>query len=340
MSMFSNTYKPKNGETPPELSDEIGWVIGEFEAFAMNPQFSSNRAPATSHPFPQISPVTPTAYTPIDTMTQRLIDSMWKRAEPAAGAKRGEFQIGSRGQAPVKTAGSYMPHVAPTGGKTAFPEDWAFMKQIPRTNAITFRGDARCPRELITGAGGFSPPSSRTDRYYLEGPIANFFIAYMKQRYSRDVSKVDFLAAVDQTVTSDEAKRLLIDYLMWRKITEGKKMHLGRMVVQECLKGYISTSRSPSVANFFGSGYNQRSAWVYITRVRGGFVVPDTGKKWGTGEQEIAQWGPIGPVDILGFKKTDQFNKPLSPVYIRRSFRKKEPKAFEQAFNFMSHQIP
>ncbi|UAJ09595.1 hypothetical protein [Polymorphobacter megasporae] len=355
MSFFSSAYKPKS-TSGDEHSNEIGWAITQFEVFAMNPKLKYELSGGKHHPYPQITPITPHEYTPIDMMTQQLIDSMWKRAEPAAGAVRGGVQIGRREkpaapdslaigrreQPAVRDTTAYNPHVNVTNphSKSGFPEDWAYMKQIPRTNAITFRGDSRGPAQVLTASGGFSPPSSRTDRYYLENVISGFFIDYMQRRYKRTVTKADFLASIDQTITSGNAKKLLVDYLMWRKITQGEQFHLGNMLSQECLKGYISTSRNPHLASYFGSRFNKVPAWVYVTLVHGGYVVPASGEKWGTMEQEIAQWGPIVAADIVGFRKTDPWGTPLSPIYMRRSFRKKEPKAFEAAFNMLSGERP
>ena len=206
---------------------------------------------------------------------------------------------------------------------------------------MTFRGDTRGPVELIQTAGGFYPPSTRTDRYYIENGIYPYFATYMKKRYDREISKVDFLSAVDQS-TSPDAVKIFVDYMMWRKITEGESMHLGRMVAHECLKGYISTSRSIDKSIAFGTRFGKQDGWIYVTLVRGGFVVPADGVLWGSSEQEIAQWGPVVSADVVGFARLTKLYRPAAdaPIYFRRSFRHKEPKAFLKMHAIMSGWVP
>ncbi len=354
MSFFGpKDYKPKTINAP-DPGEEIGWIRGEFESFEMNPKFKYFNGSASFHQYPQVSPITPSQHVPIDTITRRLISTMWKRAEPATGAKRSDLQIGRAGtlyktrtNQPIgRSPGTapetreYHAHVPAAAGDSAFAKDWKFMDHIPRTDAFTFRGDSRGPAELMSQAAGFWPPSSRTDRFYLEGPISEVFISYMQRRHGQTVTKAQFLTAVDHTAGGSYEKQLLVDYLMWRKIMEGESFHLGRMIAQECLKGYISTSRNPAIAFGFGGKFGMRPCWVYVTAVRGGFKVPASKAKWGSAEQEIAQWGPIPPDRIVGFRKVDKYGEALSPIYMRRSFRKKEPKAFEAIFNMWSGERP
>ena len=188
----------------------------------------------------------------------------------------------------------------------------------------------------------------QTDRYYLENNIFDAFAKYLDERYKRTLTKNDFLRAVDASAPSSDDKKLLVDYMMWRKISEGESMHLGRMVANECLKGYISTSRALDTAIQFGTRHNSQPGWVYITVVHGGFVVPfsasGNGVVWGSGEAEVAQWGPIPGERIVGFAHFSRVNfpngktrwAPDSPIWVRRTFRKAETKAFETVFNIMS----
>jgi hypothetical protein len=223
---------------------------------------------------------------------------------------------------------------------TAIASDWKVFQQIKRTNAVTFRGDTRAPNDVITKAGGFHPPSSRTDQFYLEERIYKFFADYLDRRYQRKLTKEEFLRAVSSAAPLESDKKLLVDYMMWRKICEREAVHLGRMLENECLKGYISTARSIDTAISFGTAYNSKPGWVYVTVVHSGFIVP-WGKTtiWGSEEAEVAQWGPIPGERIVGFMHLSQF-KPDSQIFIRRSFRKKEPKAFEYIYNVMSGMPP
>ena len=303
----------------------------------------------------------------------------WKRAEPTwdntQGAQPGKaahgitigtrnlaadrITIGKRGgiATPTGGLGLFTAHVRPTtpinasgiqhGIQTTFPNnsaiasDWKIFETIPRTHAVTFRGDGRSPNDVISKAGGFYPPNSRTDRYYLENNIYTAFADYLKRRCGRDITNKQFLAAVDETAILDEEKKLLVDYLMWRKITEKEAVHLGRMVETECLKGYISTARGIDTSLYFATGYRSKPGWLYLTVVHGGFVVPLGDKKyWGTEEGEIAQWGPIPAKRIVGFVHVQQHEIPDGPIFIRRSFRLAEPKVYEHMFKVMSGMLP
>ena len=228
---------------------------------------------------------------------------------------------------------------------SAIASDWKTFNSIKRTNAVTFRGDTRSPYEVISKSNGFNPPNSRTDRYYLENNIHVAFNDYLTRRYNRPaLSQAAFLAAVDKTVRTSEEKKLLVDYMMWRKICEREAVHLGRMVESECLKGYISTARAIETSLNFGTNFGKKDGWLYLVVVHGGFVVPmDMQMHWSTQEAEIAQWGPIPAERIVGFMQLKgQFSTgfPMSKIFMRKSFRKNEPKAFETMLDVMSGKTP
>ncbi|MGA7930648.1 MAG: hypothetical protein WCA20_32205 [Candidatus Sulfotelmatobacter sp.] len=61
---------------------------------------------------------------------------------------------------------------------------------------------------------------------------------------------------------------------------------------------------------------------------------------WGSQEAEIAHWGAVPAAQIVGFDRAAQMARPEGPIFIRRSFRKSEPEAFEYMFNVMSGMIP
>jgi hypothetical protein len=357
------------GVTPNDsTANSIGSLVRDFEAFQpdRNYSFQGRRPPYT---WKLIQPKTGPAIGDLPLLIQNLIKSTWKFAEPTTvkgtspghvahgitiGSRDRGVTIGTRGGSGPRPNGSllYNPQVAPTtqnlevklGNDSAIASDWKLFNWIRRTNAVTFRGDSRSPLDVITRAGGFYPPNSRGDRYYLENNIYDAFASYLKRRYSRDLTKAEFLKAVDNTTGSKEHESLIIDYMMWRKITEREAVNLGRMVANECLKGYISTARSIDTSLDFATAWGSRSGWLYLNVVHAGFVVPGGHEHlWGSDEAEIAQWGPIPAERIVGFVKVKnvlQSGVPEGPIFIRRSFRLGEPAAFEEMFKVMSGKTP
>lgn len=351
----------------------LGGLLTEFDAYEPDPEYSFvGRLTPDRNSWKTVKPESAPPLTPLPLVIQKLLKATWKYAEPSRGNSRGSLPgrgahgitIGTRGgAAPQGGSAQFAPQVRPTspinaagqmhGIQTTFPSDtaiasdWKIFKTIPRTNAVTFRGDSRSPLDVITRAGGFYPPNSRTDRYYLENNIYVAFADYLKRRWNRDLTQQEFLGAVDATAPMDDEQKLLVDYLMWRKITEKEAVHLGRMVETECLKGYISTARGIDTSIFFATGYGSRPGWLYLTVVHSGFVVPlGENKYWGTEEGEIAQWGPIPARQIVGFVHVQNgvshfpHGIPEGPIFIRRSFRLAEPKVFEHMFKVMSGMIP
>ena len=221
--------------------------------------------------------------------------------------------------------------------------DWKEMDQIQRVSAFTVRGDRDGPNSLINVRRGFKPPVTRTDRSYLEGAIYEHFAEYLKRRYGRELTKQDFLAAVDQTVSGSRTQETLVAYMLWRKLVEKEQFHLGRMTVDECLKAFISTSNSMPVSMYFASGRGAgASGWMYVTLVTHGFSVPNfameggDNHKWATGEHELAKMGPIPPENIVGFRHVKNQETLDGPVYFRESFRKSEAHPFTRIFDIMS----
>ena len=349
-------YKPdRSDEILPY--DQIGSISSDFEGFKPNPKYGWGRGKRLlpkGHTKDVWKIVVPKTAPPIGRLPQ-IIENMlkmtWKFSEPSAGAQRGNAMAGThRGNvaASVQTQ-TYHPQVRPVKpaiystfpNSSAIASDWKLFEQIERTNAVTFRGDSRPPQDVINTFGGFNPPITRTDRYYLENDIFDKFSDYLNRRFNRPLSKADFLRAVDSSLPNEADKKILIDYMMWRNITEREQMHLGRMVEQECLKGYISTSRAIESSIQFGTRHNKQAGWVYLNVVHAGFIVPwGSTSLWGSEEAEIAQWGPIPSERIVGFARFSAGGLLDSDIYIRRSFRKREPEAFEKTFNIFSGKTP
>lgn len=345
-------YKPKEAAFKNEMVgniDDLGYLVAEFEVLEPDPNYSfDGRKMPSKDAWPIVEISSGPVIGGLPHLFKSLMNSTWKLTEPKANAARGPMIMGMRGQLNGPDSTAYHPQVRPTeavvsvafGAKTSIASDWNVFDQLKRVNAVTFRGDTRPPLAVIKKAGGFFPPNSRTDQYYLENNVYNEFESYLTRRYKRQLTKQDFLRAVNSNVHSEADKRLLVDYMMWRQICEREAAHVGRMASNECLKGYISTARAIDTSISFGTKYNSQPGWLYVTVVHGGFVVP-WGKKtlWGTEEAEIAQWGPVPAERIVGFRRLDQF-KPQGPIYFRREFRKKEPKAFEYIFKAMSGKLP
>jgi hypothetical protein len=214
--------------------------------------------------------------------------------------------------------------------------DWKTMEQLPRVSGYTFRGDTRAPG-AVARAGGFDPPMTRTDAYYVDRVVKPAFKSYMLRRYGQNVSDAEFTAAYNRVAPANSAERhVLNNYFVWRVMAQNEAFHVGRMLADEALKGYISTSRAVSVARAFAKA----NGWVYLTRVRGGFLVPDKGTTTWTqifGEQEIAlpaklEWG-----DVFGFRQLDptENRKLTGPIYFRKGFEGHRI-AFAEAYDLLS----
>jgi hypothetical protein len=357
--------------------EDIGGLLAEFDGYEPDQNYNfARRVTPGKEEWKIVEPESAPPITPLPLVIQRMLKATWKYAEPARDNVRGMVpsQVGQGGIAigarshgiTIGTRGRPVPQGAPTqfapqqrpttpidaagnlhGIQTTFPSDsaiasdWKLFETIPRTHAVTFRGDSRSPDAVITKAGGFYPPNSRTDKSYIEKNIFNAFKDYLKRRWNRDLTKEEFLRSVVAAGVMEGDKKLLVDYLMWRKITDKEAVHLGRMVETECLKGYISTARGIDTALFFATGYYANPGWLYLTVVHSGFVVPLGDKNyWGTEEGEVAQWGPIPAQRIVGFLHVQSNGIPDGPIFIRRSFRQAQRKAFERMFKVMSGMTP
>jgi len=349
-------YKPKAAVIDPAVTNpnDIGWLQTEFEPFEPNSQYSWVKGARgevynSSWKTTVVPKNGPPAAGSMPDVVKRMVKSTWKITEPKAGATRGNIMMGTRGMANPIINPTYNPQVRPNegipvqmGNDSAIATDWKLMETLARTNAVTFRGDKRPPAQVISRANGFHPPDTRTDRYYLENGIFKAFAGYFYARYNRQIDQNDFLRAVDTAAPSPADKVMFIDYMTWRMLMDREAAHLGRMASEQCLKGYISTSRAIDSSIGFsqmGSG----GGWIYLTVVHDGFVVPDTVRgrnvSWGTHEAEIAQWGPIPAERIVGFRHFPTYEG-AGPIFIRRSFRKSEPKAFETMFKVLSGASP
>ena len=224
---------------------------------------------------------------------------------------------------------SSAPHLA------GVARDWKIMLDIERVVAYGFRGDTRDPDALKT-AKGFQPPSTRTDDRYLYGAVFEQFKDFMQRRFQQDITLDEYKAALAKSMDT-EAQKLFMEYSTWRAIIKGEEMHLGRMLANEALKGYISTTKAVTVAKAFGKG-----GWVYCLLVKGGYLVPDKGKMEWTklfGEQEIAYPGGISWENVWGCRKVTAGAMFEGPVFLRAKFFKTDEKAAEKVFKYLSGKV-
>ena len=281
----------------------------------------------------------------------------WQKGSAPASGGRGGVQIGgARGNAfsgmatgaqqKLTDAGKYFKQVAPTAMALSnnyahlqgIATDWTQHVKLKRFCAYTFRGDTRAPLAIRT-AGGFSPPSTRTDDWYFKNVLHPQFAGYMKRRFNKDVDWNTFNDAFNISSGNDDSKkRLLLDYSIWRALADREALHMGRMLAEEALKGYISTTRCVTVAKAFAKA----NGWVYLTLVRGGFHVPaKKATAWTEifGEQELAFPGKIDWRYIFAFRQVGPKTKFVGPIYFRKGFDTKNCSAFMQAHDLLSGKV-
>ncbi|HEV2521000.1 MAG TPA: hypothetical protein VGT24_01355 [Candidatus Acidoferrales bacterium] len=218
--------------------------------------------------------------------------------------------------------------------------DWTLMTRLERISAYTFRGDTRNP-DQIKAAGGFFPPSTRTDDAFLKKKVYEFFKTYMMRRWQIDIgtrmTPDEFQAMVKATTKGGDNEDLWYQYTIWRAVAKTEELHLGRMLAEETLKGYVSTSRAVGVAK----GFAGSAGWVYVVRVSGGIVVPEKGDghPWTKifGEQEIAYPGALKWDAVMGFRKITNYKfTPNEPLYLRKALQNEDRKAFEACYDLLS----
>ena len=288
---------------------------------------------------------------------QELIDHAWSQGAAPATARTGARNgvvIGKpvhiwaqQNNASVGTP--YAKQVAPLHSANAMVQaetakmranfNWSMVGEMPRVSAYTFRGDKRTPVE-IAEAGGFYPPITRRDKYYVDSVIQGHFKEYMKARFGTDVTPQEFNRAYAQIVTQDSDRELIHSYLTWQALVQNEAYHVGIMLAQEDLKGYISSTKSVSVAKGFCSSKAGTNGWVYVMRIAGGFVVPDKKKHVWTqlfGEQEIAYPAEIRWSEIFGFRQVDQATKKfMGPIFLRKHMKVYNKNAYRSICDLLS----
>jgi hypothetical protein len=353
MSYKPNIIKWEDVDTSDALA--TGFQIG-FETFEPDPKYSFDGRGLFEPPEWKrtIVPVNaPPVEQGLPQVIQTMVKSAWKGATPSSN-RHDNVVIGRRplGSGITAAEPAYFPQVRPSimekevlMNDSVIATDWHLFNGIERTNAITFRGDSRSPFQVMTVAKGFHPPETRTDEHYLNGPIYSAFKDYYKRRYDRVINLEQFVTALAEATKKEPNKtKMFIDYMSWRGLMKREASHLGRMASNELLKGYISTSRAIDSAMAFGCKANMTTDgyYIYVVQVNSGFVVPDKAQipvQWATDEAEIAQLGAIPAERIHGFRKFVR-SSGAGPIYMRKSFRKDDNKAFKQAFKILSGARP
>lgn len=274
----------------------------------------------------------------------RMAKRQWQAAQPFvrrdAGpmhVAKGMLAIGARRDLVAKP-------VLQEPVRTAFPggyaTDWNLIPGLDRVNAYVFRGDKRGPR-TVRAVGGFHPPSSRKDDRYA-GVIARRFASYMKTRYNQDVAESDIVQYVKGQGT---AGKVFTEYEMWRAILKNEELHIGRMVADEFLKGFISTTRSINTAVGFltgasADGNREPVGAIYALHSEGGFLLPPQAQHvHGTkiNENEIAHPGALPWNKVIGFRTSivvdfnnDRTFQKTKVIWIRKGLLQADPKGIQQ----------
>ena len=283
---------------------------------------------------------------PLEPALEKFLSHFWKPGiKPAAPPRARSPLMGShRPGTGVPDLPFYRPIPAPSQNPlpAAFQDkaphlagiarDWQAMLDLKRVIAYGFRGDKRDPG-TIRAAGGFHPPATRQDDHYLYGAVFEQFKDYLQKRYNKTITLDEYKNALSKAMDT-QSRELFLEYSIWRAIIGQEALHLGRMLANEALKGYISTTKAVTVAKGFGEG-----GWVYCTLVRGGYLVPEKGKhKWTTifGEEEIAFPGSIPWENVAACRKVNDSRKFDGPIFMRPGFEREDPAASQQIYELLS----
>jgi len=283
----------------------------------------------------------------------RLTKDCWTVASRSADAQRSRLQVGAGAMANHipglvsarlnnrnlfaasqinQRNAPYVPQTGPLADVT-IAHDWKLMQEIVRVNAYTFRGESSRTPSQIEAVGGFHPPVTRTDRFYVDEYIFPCFQRYLKRRLNIDLTKAQFDQVYNQNVMPHD-RVLLNNYFVWCSMVETESHHIGRMVVNETLKNYISTSKWLPVAKSFAGA----RGWLYATRVCGGFDVTSfpAWAKDRANEQEVAFAGSLPWDEVVAFRQLNEWSKFTGPIYLRTAFRTRNQIACQEIYELLS----
>ncbi len=326
-----NAWEPMSHYAKTEERGDVSWVGGDLPAIGTK------------------TVVPPTK--PLHVLFGDFFNHLWKRAEKPTGPQRNflaQTRVATTPQRP------YFPAVAATQTPAfdmlpanatqhlaGMASDWEIHKNLERFSGYAFRGDSRDPVAL-KAADGFCPPSTRNDDGYIKGAVYEQFCSYMQRRFGKDLKAAitadQFLALVRSTAPAPADKDTFVFYTTWRAIVKSEQFHLGRMLAEETLKGYISTTRAVTVAKGFACKRESKAGWVYCVAVPSGIVVPSKNASQWTkifGEQEIAMAGEI-PWHGFAAARAVKHGMFEGNIFIRNNFEKIDPEAFKKICKLMS----
>ena len=306
---------------------------------------------------PELTPISTKTNTPptppLEKIFGDLLQRIWVKGNAPTASPQRNLLAQTRQQRPGMPAPApYRPMVAPTISAampqpmphlTGLANDWGLYKQLQRFTGYAFRGDSRDPA-AIKAAGGFQPSAARTDDHFIKGAVYEQFTNYMQRRFQKDMKSMvtpdQFLDIVRQSAKSPDDREAFQFFTNWRAIVKSEELHMGRMLAEEALKGYISTTKAVTVAK----GFAKKSArggtgWVYCVAVLGGFIVPERGTTAWTqifGEQEIAKAGNIPWHSVAAARAVKPNGMFEGDIHIYKGFDKIDPKAFEEIFKLLS----
>jgi hypothetical protein len=140
------------------------------------------------------------------------------------------------------------------------------------------------------------------------------------------------------------AGKVFVEYEIWRAILGSEKFHIGRMVADEFLRGYISTSRDVRKARSFATatstdGYKPPIYAVYAVHSEGGFLLPPSAQHvhGTTDEAEIAHPGSIPWSKVMAFRTGMNINwdddrtfYKSGVIFVRKGFLQADPRGYAQ----------
>lgn len=278
---------------------------------------------------------------------RRLIDHGWRTASAAKAGPQQTLMGAHRGAPPAVPAAPQKSVLRQAFGN-ALVANFHHVELFEQVAAYTFRGDKR-PPDVIRADRGFHPPSTRMDDTYVEAMALEFY-RYLRVRHGLQLDGdaktqwVRTMVGVIRNPQSADDRRLVDEFAFWRQVMRQGEMHLQAMTDESFLKGYISTARDIDTA-FTGAtgalaGAKGQKAqalgefgWIYVLRVRSGFLV-----KKGVGgvtkqEGEIAHLGSIPWEDVMGFMPASYGER---PIYLRNMFDQQDYTAFKQVLGTLS----
>jgi hypothetical protein len=329
-----------------KIDNKAAWK-DEFSAFNPDPVSAGQEEKAViewdkahqldAQNYPLMRPV-PDSF-PYPQYVAHMLQAAWK---PAVAAKQqpqkrlaGQHRSAAATPA-LQKAGAYHAPMLHYGQCTdariqGVAKDWCRMQEFKRVEGYAFRGDKRDPL-TVRSKGGFHPPAVRTDDYYLDNVVIPNFQRYVKDRFGED--NLDVTAMRNYIKGSGASGMTFVRYECWRAMLQQEALHLGRMMASEFLKGYVSTTRSTSIAKAFAL----QNGWVYVLYVKGAFLIGGKGSHdWiRFGEQELAMPDAVPWNLVFGFREVGMDLKFTGPLYLRKHFHGQHKDSFDKVFELLS----